>query len=58
MKNLNIFLLSPFCLHFTASFNINVLVSRSEDDVARYQDGYSKLRSWTYSSLDLYKVLT
>ncbi|KAE8731668.1 Transcription initiation factor TFIID subunit 5 [Hibiscus syriacus] len=29
--------------------------SQSEDDVARYQDGYSKLRSWTYSSLDLYK---
>ncbi|MBA0821074.1 hypothetical protein Goarm_017952 [Gossypium armourianum] len=28
---------------------------QSEDDVARYQDGYSKLRSWTYSSLDLYK---
>ncbi|XWS70494.1 hypothetical protein CRYUN_Cryun03dG0052800 [Craigia yunnanensis] len=29
--------------------------SQSEDDVTRYQDGYSKLRSWTYSSLDLYK---
>ncbi|KHG10775.1 Transcription initiation factor TFIID subunit 5 [Gossypium arboreum] len=29
--------------------------SQSEDDVAQYQDGYSKLRSWTYSSLDLYK---
>ncbi|KAK8535205.1 hypothetical protein V6N12_056734 [Hibiscus sabdariffa] len=29
--------------------------SQSEDEVARYQDGYSKLRSWTYSSLDLYK---
>ncbi|XP_022729245.1 transcription initiation factor TFIID subunit 5-like [Durio zibethinus] len=29
--------------------------SQSEDDVARYQYGYSKLRSWTYGSLDLYK---
>ncbi|PPD74435.1 hypothetical protein GOBAR_DD28632 [Gossypium barbadense] len=27
----------------------------SEDDVARYQDGYRKLRSWAYGSLDLYK---
>ncbi|TYJ32822.1 hypothetical protein E1A91_A05G062300v1 [Gossypium mustelinum] len=29
--------------------------SQWEDDVARYQDGYSKLRSWAYGSLDLYK---
>ncbi|XP_031279600.1 transcription initiation factor TFIID subunit 5 isoform X2 [Pistacia vera] len=29
--------------------------SESEDGPARYQDEYSKLRSWTYSSLDLYK---
>ncbi|XVE71255.1 hypothetical protein DITRI_Ditri10aG0136100 [Diplodiscus trichospermus] len=29
--------------------------SQSEDDVAQYQDGYRKLRSWAYSSLDLYK---
>lgn len=29
--------------------------SESENGPARYQDGYSKLRSWTYSSLDLYK---
>ncbi|KAL0012818.1 hypothetical protein SO802_007926 [Lithocarpus litseifolius] len=29
--------------------------SEFESVVARYQDGYSKLRSWTYSSLDLYK---
>ncbi|KAG4144796.1 hypothetical protein ERO13_D05G060932v2, partial [Gossypium hirsutum] len=29
--------------------------SQSEDDVARYQDGYRKLRSWAYGSLDLYK---
>lgn len=29
--------------------------SESENSPARYHDGYSKLRSWTYSSLDLYK---
>ncbi|KAM7459563.1 hypothetical protein LguiA_036557 [Lonicera macranthoides] len=29
--------------------------SESETVPAQYQDGYSKLRSWTYSSLDLYK---
>ncbi|XP_044472590.1 transcription initiation factor TFIID subunit 5-like [Mangifera indica] len=29
--------------------------SESEDGPARYQDEYSKLRLWTYSSLDLYK---
>ncbi|XP_077222566.1 TBP-associated factor 5 isoform X2 [Tasmannia lanceolata] len=29
--------------------------AQSENGPARYQDGYSKLRSWTYSSLDLYK---
>ncbi|KAK7838687.1 transcription initiation factor tfiid subunit 5 [Quercus suber] len=29
--------------------------SELENVPARYQDGYSKLRSWTYSSLDLYK---
>jgi hypothetical protein len=29
---------------------------RPEDSPARYQDEYSKLRSWAYSSLDLYKV--
>ncbi|KAF8389202.1 hypothetical protein HHK36_025895 [Tetracentron sinense] len=28
---------------------------KSESGPARYQEGYSKLRSWTYSSLDLYK---
>lgn len=38
-------------------FLIIVHVSRAEDDVAGYLDGYSKLRSWTYSSLDLYKVI-
>ncbi|KAF5456809.1 hypothetical protein F2P56_026248 [Juglans regia] len=30
-------------------------VSGLENGPAQYQDGYSKLRSWTYSSLDLYK---
>lgn len=29
---------------------------RLENVPAQYQDGYSKLRSWTYSSLDHYKV--
>lgn len=29
--------------------------SESENIPARYHEGYSKLRSWTYSSLDLYK---
>ncbi|MCL7034429.1 hypothetical protein MKW94_007644 [Papaver nudicaule] len=29
--------------------------SESDNAPALYQDGYSKLRSWTYSSLDLYK---
>ncbi|OMO61582.1 hypothetical protein CCACVL1_23405 [Corchorus capsularis] len=37
--------LSKFIHHF----------AQSEDDPAQYQYGYSKLRSWTYSSLDLYK---
>lgn len=32
-------------------------VSESESVPAQYQDGYSKLRSWTYSSLDLYKEM-
>eukprot|EP00258_Populus_trichocarpa_P029426 XP_024445445.1 transcription initiation factor TFIID subunit 5 isoform X1 [Populus trichocarpa] len=30
-------------------------LSQPEDSPARYQDEYSKLRSWAYSSLDLYK---
>ncbi|XP_042482194.1 transcription initiation factor TFIID subunit 5 isoform X1 [Macadamia integrifolia] len=29
--------------------------SESENGPAQYHEGYSKLRSWTYSSLDLYK---
>ncbi|KAK2640313.1 hypothetical protein Ddye_028108 [Dipteronia dyeriana] len=32
-------------------------LSESEDSPTRYQDEYSKLRSWTYSSLDLYKEM-
>uniref|UniRef100_A0A0D3GNI1 TFIID subunit TAF5 NTD2 domain-containing protein n=1 Tax=Oryza barthii TaxID=65489 RepID=A0A0D3GNI1_9ORYZ len=31
-------------------------LSRSENDPARYYDGYSKLRTWAYSYLDHYKV--
>ncbi|KAK9947196.1 hypothetical protein M0R45_012630 [Rubus argutus] len=31
------------------------LSSQFEDGPARYHDGYAKLRSWTYSSLDLYR---
>ncbi|XP_059640174.1 transcription initiation factor TFIID subunit 5 isoform X2 [Cornus florida] len=30
-------------------------VTEPENIPAQYQEGYSKLRSWTYSSLDLYK---
>ncbi|KAK1430720.1 hypothetical protein QVD17_13669 [Tagetes erecta] len=30
-------------------------LSQSENIPAMYHDGYSKLRSWTYSSLDLYR---
>uniref|UniRef100_M4DVE1 Transcription initiation factor TFIID subunit 5 n=1 Tax=Brassica campestris TaxID=3711 RepID=M4DVE1_BRACM len=29
--------------------------SQSENDPSRYREGYSKLRSWGYNSLDLYK---
>jgi hypothetical protein len=34
----------------------DVALARSENDPARYYDGYSKLRTWAYSSLDQYKV--
>lgn len=34
----------------------NLFFCRSENDPTRYRDGYSKLRSWAYNSLDLYKV--
>ncbi|KAI3816115.1 hypothetical protein L1987_15805 [Smallanthus sonchifolius] len=30
-------------------------LQRPKNIPAMYHDGYSKLRSWTYSSLDLYK---
>uniref|UniRef100_A0A0D9WSN0 TFIID subunit TAF5 NTD2 domain-containing protein n=1 Tax=Leersia perrieri TaxID=77586 RepID=A0A0D9WSN0_9ORYZ len=33
----------------------DVALARSENDPARYSDGYSKLRTWAYSSLDQYK---
>ncbi|KAI8569275.1 hypothetical protein RHMOL_Rhmol02G0266300 [Rhododendron molle] len=35
--------------------NILSISSESENVPVQYHDGYSKLRSWTYSSLDLYK---
>ena len=31
-------------------------VDRPDNDPARYYDGYNKLRSWAYNSLDQYKV--
>ncbi|CAM0909165.1 unnamed protein product [Alopecurus aequalis] len=34
----------------------DVSLSRSDNDPARYYDGYSKLRTWAYNSLDQYKV--
>lgn len=34
----------------------NPIFCRLESGPARFHDGYSKLRTWTYSSLDLYKV--
>ncbi|KAL5198211.1 hypothetical protein ABZP36_001723 [Zizania latifolia] len=40
----------------TTSLSLSdVALARSENDPARYYDGYSKLRTWTYSSLDQYK---
>uniref|UniRef100_A0ACD5ZZP5 Uncharacterized protein n=1 Tax=Avena sativa TaxID=4498 RepID=A0ACD5ZZP5_AVESA len=33
----------------------DVSLSRSDNDPARYYDGYNKLRTWAYSSLDQYK---
>ncbi|XP_062084415.1 transcription initiation factor TFIID subunit 5-like isoform X2 [Humulus lupulus] len=44
----------------TSQFDADIakqLLSFSESEIGpvRYQDGYSKLRSWTYSSLDLYR---
>jgi transcription initiation factor TFIID subunit 5 len=31
-------------------------IYRSDNDPARYYDGYNKLRTWAYNSLDQYKV--
>lgn len=33
----------------------DVALARSDNDPARYYDGYSRLRTWAYSSLDQYK---
>ncbi|XP_048540104.1 transcription initiation factor TFIID subunit 5-like [Triticum urartu] len=40
--------------HSTTSLS-DVSLSRSDNDPARYHDGYNKLRTWAYSSLDQYK---
>jgi len=34
----------------------DVALARSDNDPARYYDGYSRLRTWAYSSLDQYKI--
>ncbi|URD75900.1 transcription initiation factor TFIID subunit [Musa troglodytarum] len=39
----------------SSSSHPDLPLSRLENDPARYSNGYSKLRSWAYSSLDLYK---
>ncbi|OAY80646.1 Transcription initiation factor TFIID subunit 5 [Ananas comosus] len=39
----------------SASSHNDLVLTRLENDPVRYHDGYSKLRSWAYSSLDLYK---
>ncbi|XP_065016821.1 transcription initiation factor TFIID subunit 5 isoform X4 [Musa acuminata AAA Group] len=39
----------------SSSSHPDLPLSRLENDPARYSGGYSKLRSWAYSSLDLYK---
>ncbi|XP_038984199.1 transcription initiation factor TFIID subunit 5 isoform X3 [Phoenix dactylifera] len=39
----------------SSSAQSDLAVSRLDNDPARYHDAYSKLRSWAYSSLDLYK---
>lgn len=33
-----------------------VCFGRSQNDAAKYYDGYGKLRSWAYNSLDSYRV--
>jgi len=47
-------------LHFLTALTFplsNPMFCRLESGPARFHDGYSKLRTWTYSSLDLYKVM-
>lgn len=44
------------CHFFTTLINPIMLLCRLETGPARFHDGYSRLRTWTYSSLDLYKV--
>jgi len=44
----------PHRTHFSPLSN--PIFFRLESGPARFHDGYSKLRTWTYSSLDLYKV--
>jgi len=36
----------------------DVTLARSDNDPGRYHDGYSRLRTWAYSSLDQYKFLS
>ncbi|KAG5034168.1 hypothetical protein JHK87_009078 [Glycine soja] len=43
------------CHFFTTLINPIMLLCRLETGPARFHDGYSRLRTWTYSSLDLYK---
>ncbi|CAJ1973644.1 unnamed protein product [Sphenostylis stenocarpa] len=45
-------------LHYLTALTFplsNPMFCRLETGPARFHDGYSKLRTWTYSSLDLYK---
>uniref|UniRef100_A0A0D9WWN5 TFIID subunit TAF5 NTD2 domain-containing protein n=1 Tax=Leersia perrieri TaxID=77586 RepID=A0A0D9WWN5_9ORYZ len=42
-------------LSASSSSQSTAALSRSENDPARYYEGYSKLRTWAYSSLDKYK---
>ncbi|CAN6682563.1 unnamed protein product [Malus baccata var. baccata] len=42
-------------LELGISESYELVSSRYEEGPAQYQDAYAKLRSWTYSSLDLYR---
>lgn len=45
------------CADYKSLIKCNEICAfRLENVPVQYHDGYSKLRSWTYSSLDLYKV--